>query len=37
MLSLIVIVSLAAVVRAGVQLVSLWGVLPRDNRDFGLV
>ena len=37
MLSLIAIVSLAAAMRAGFQLVSLWGVLPHDNRDFGLV
>ena len=37
MLSLIVIVSLAAAMRAGFNVVSLWSVLPRDNRDFGLV
>jgi hypothetical protein len=37
MLAMILIVSMAALARAGVQLVSLWRQLPHDNRDFGLV
>lgn len=36
MLALVLILSTAAVLHAGVQVVSLWALLPRDNRDFGL-
>jgi hypothetical protein len=36
MLALILIVSTAALVHAGAQVVTLWPLLPRNNRDFGL-
>jgi hypothetical protein len=36
MLALILVASAAATLRAALQLVSLWQLLPRTNRDFGL-